>query len=111
MTVEVCTDNERIGEDIKLFYDALVRDDEFFVGAAAPAGEYAARYGVWEPAQTIKKSVPRGTDFLLFYHFTPRGKYGPQPSAQRIQPIAGHRAERDKKQIINVRAARQEQLT
>ena len=29
MTVEVCTDNERIGEDIKLFYDALVRDDEF----------------------------------------------------------------------------------
>lgn len=29
MTVEVCTDNERIGEDIKLFSDALVRDDEF----------------------------------------------------------------------------------
>ncbi|WP_130861292.1 DUF6530 family protein [Bacilliculturomica massiliensis] len=28
MTVEVCTDNEMIDEDIKLFSDALARDDE-----------------------------------------------------------------------------------
>lgn len=29
MTVEVCTDNPMIDEDIKLFYDALAENDEF----------------------------------------------------------------------------------
>jgi hypothetical protein len=29
MTVSVCTDNEKIDEDIRLFRDALSRDDEF----------------------------------------------------------------------------------
>jgi len=28
MTVAVCTDNEKINEDIKLFRDALIKDDE-----------------------------------------------------------------------------------
>ena len=28
MTVSVCTDNPMIGEDIRLFYDALSKDDE-----------------------------------------------------------------------------------
>ena len=29
MTVKVCTDNNMIDQDIKLFYDQLSKDDEF----------------------------------------------------------------------------------
>ena len=32
MTVAVCTDNEKINEDIKLFSQALSNDDELLLG-------------------------------------------------------------------------------